>query len=80
MQHKVWPVKLMTRVKDADGEYCTKGAYPNSTTRSYGSTFSSRESVLSVYRGADCAKKETERRSVSGVAVIYGGVAVSSSS
>ncbi|CAM9916450.1 unnamed protein product, partial [Sphacelaria rigidula] len=47
-----------------------------STTRNYGLTFSSGESVLSIYCDAEYAKKETDRRSVSGVAVIYGGIAV----
>ena len=47
-------------------------------TREYGLTFSVGESNLSVYRDADYAKREADRRSVSGVAVMYGGIAVSS--
>ncbi|CAM9905970.1 unnamed protein product [Sphacelaria rigidula] len=54
-------------------------AYLN-RTRHYDLTFSSGESVLSVYCDADYAKKETDRRSVAGVAVMYGGVAVLSTS
>ena len=46
-------------------------------TREYGLTFSVGESKLSVYCDADYAKREDERRSVSGVAVMYGGIAVS---
>ncbi|CAM9467865.1 unnamed protein product [Sphacelaria rigidula] len=54
-------------------------AYLN-TTRNYGLAFSSAESRLTVYCDADYAKKDTDRRSVSGVAVMYGGIAVSSTS
>ncbi|CAM9967105.1 unnamed protein product, partial [Sphacelaria rigidula] len=54
-------------------------AYLN-TTRDYGLTFSSGESRLIVYCDADYAKKDTDRRSISGVAVMYGGIAVSSTS
>ncbi|CAM9528299.1 unnamed protein product, partial [Sphacelaria rigidula] len=36
--------------------------------------------TLTVYCDADYAKKDTDRRSVSGVAVMYGGIAVSSTS
>ena len=36
--------------------------------------------MLAVYCDADYAKKDTDRRSVSGVAVMYGGAAVSSTS
>ncbi|CAM9308868.1 unnamed protein product [Sphacelaria rigidula] len=54
-------------------------AYLN-TTRNYGLTFSSGESRLTVCCDADYAKKDTDRRSVSGVAVMYGGIAVSSTS
>ncbi|CAM9241671.1 unnamed protein product, partial [Sphacelaria rigidula] len=54
-------------------------AYLN-TTRNYGLTFSSRESRFTVYCDADYAKEDTNRRSVSGVAVMYGGIAVSSTS
>ncbi|CAM9636354.1 unnamed protein product, partial [Sphacelaria rigidula] len=43
-------------------------------------TKTSGENVLLVYCDADKAKKETDRRPVSGVAVMYGGVAVSSTS
>ncbi|CAN0053474.1 unnamed protein product, partial [Sphacelaria rigidula] len=54
-------------------------AYLN-TTRNYGLTFSSGESSPTVYCDADYAKKDTDRRSVSGVAVMCGGIAVSSTS
>ncbi|CAM9159220.1 unnamed protein product, partial [Sphacelaria rigidula] len=50
-------------------------AYLN-RTRNYALTFTSGE----MYCDADYAKKETDRRSVSGIAVMYGGVAVSSTS
>lgn len=46
--------------------------------RSYGLTCTSGESVLSAYCDADHAKRETDRRSVSGAAGMYGRVAVSS--
>ena len=46
-------------------------------TREYGLTFRAGASKLSVYCDADYAKREDERRSVSGVAVMYGGIAVS---
>ncbi|CAM9586154.1 unnamed protein product, partial [Sphacelaria rigidula] len=54
-------------------------AYLN-TPRNYGLTLSSGESRLTLYCDADYAKKDTDRRSVSGVAVMYGGIAVSSTS
>ncbi|CAM9769820.1 unnamed protein product [Sphacelaria rigidula] len=54
-------------------------AYLN-TIRKYGLTFRSGESRLTVYCDADYAKKDTDRRSVTGVAVMFGGIAVSSTS
>ncbi|CAM9620654.1 unnamed protein product, partial [Sphacelaria rigidula] len=49
-------------------------------TRNHAFTFSTGGSVFSVYCDADYAKKETGRQMVSGVAIMYGGVAASSDS
>ncbi|CAM9682620.1 unnamed protein product, partial [Sphacelaria rigidula] len=49
-------------------------------TKKLGLTFKKADDGLSVYCDADYAKKETDRRSVSGVAVMYGGVVVSATS
>ncbi|CAN0005911.1 unnamed protein product, partial [Sphacelaria rigidula] len=49
-------------------------------TKNFGLWFKKAHDGLSVYCDADYAKKETDRRSVSGVAVMYGGVVVSASS
>lgn len=54
-------------------------AYLN-ISRNYGLTFSSGESVLSVYCDADYAKRETDQRSVSRIMLTHGGVVVSSTS
>ncbi|CAM9866732.1 unnamed protein product [Sphacelaria rigidula] len=69
MQRGTWPVN--------HHDYCKRhwrGVMKDlvylHTTINYGLTFSSGESVLSVYCDADYAKKETQRRSVSGVAVV----------
>ncbi|CAN0007851.1 unnamed protein product, partial [Sphacelaria rigidula] len=49
-------------------------------TKKVGLTFKKAHDGLSVYCDVDYAKKETDRRSVSGVAVMYGGVVVSATS
>ncbi|CAM9757375.1 unnamed protein product, partial [Sphacelaria rigidula] len=49
-------------------------------TKEFGLTFKKGHDKLSVYCNADRAKKETDRRSVSGVAVMYGGAVVSATS
>ncbi|CAN0036990.1 unnamed protein product [Sphacelaria rigidula] len=49
-------------------------------TKEFGLTFKKGHDRLSVYCDADYAKKETDRRSVSGVAVMYDGVVVSATS
>ena len=49
-------------------------------TKDLGLTFQKGHDRLSVFCDADYAKKEADRRSVSGVAVMYGGVAVSATS
>ncbi|CAM9474333.1 unnamed protein product, partial [Sphacelaria rigidula] len=49
-------------------------------TKEFGLTFTKGHDRLSVYCDVDYAKKETDRRSVSGVAVMYGGVVVSATS
>ncbi|CAM9835083.1 unnamed protein product, partial [Sphacelaria rigidula] len=46
-------------------------------TKAFGLTFKKGHDRLSVYCDEDNAKKETDRRSVSGVALMYGGVVVS---
>ena len=49
-------------------------------TKDLGLTFQKGHDRLSVFCDADYAKKETDRRSVSGVAVMYGGAVVSATS
>ena len=49
-------------------------------TKELGLTFQKGHDRLSVFCDANYAKKEADRRSVSGVAVMYGGVAVSATS
>ncbi|CAM9949757.1 unnamed protein product, partial [Sphacelaria rigidula] len=49
-------------------------------TKEFGLTFKKGHDRLSVYCEADYAKNETDRLSVSGVAVMYGGVVVSATS
>ncbi|CAM9261968.1 unnamed protein product, partial [Sphacelaria rigidula] len=49
-------------------------------TKDFGLTFKRDHERLSVCCDADYAKRETDRRSVSGVAVMYGGVVVSATS